>query len=38
MTECLAVAAIDLEGIEAAGPGSGVCVGTPSRACRSRSR
>ena len=29
MTECLAVAAIDLEGIEAAGPGSGVCVGTP---------
>lgn len=29
MTECLAVAAIDLEGIEAAGEGSGVCVGTP---------
>lgn len=29
MTECLAVAAIDLEGIEAAGAGSGVCVGTP---------
>lgn len=29
MTECLAVTAIDLEGIEAAGEGSGVCVGTP---------
>ncbi|WP_422114743.1 alpha/beta fold hydrolase [Brachybacterium sp. UNK5269] len=29
MTECLAVAAIDLEGIEEAGPGSGVCVGRP---------
>ena len=29
MTECLAVAAIDLEGIEAAGEGSGVCVGRP---------
>ncbi|MBB5831278.1 alpha/beta fold hydrolase [Brachybacterium aquaticum] len=29
MTECLAVAASDLEGIEAAGEGSGVCVGTP---------
>src|SRR5699024_10688270 len=29
MTECLAVAAIDLEGIEAAGEGDGVCVGTP---------
>src|SRR5699024_376329 len=29
MTECLAVAAIDLEGIEAAGQGDGVCVGTP---------
>ncbi|MGY5764676.1 alpha/beta fold hydrolase [Brachybacterium sp. DNPG3] len=29
MTECLAVAAIDLAGIEAAGEGSGVCVGTP---------
>ena len=29
MTECLAVAAIDLEGIEAAGEGSGVCVGAP---------
>ncbi|WP_420835776.1 alpha/beta fold hydrolase [Brachybacterium vulturis] len=29
MTECLAVAAIDLEGIEAAGEGSGVCVGPP---------
>jgi acyl-coenzyme A synthetase/AMP-(fatty) acid ligase/pimeloyl-ACP methyl ester carboxylesterase len=29
MTECLAVAAIDLEGIEEAGEGSGVCVGTP---------
>ncbi|UEJ83063.1 alpha/beta fold hydrolase [Brachybacterium halotolerans subsp. kimchii] len=28
MTECLAVAAIDLEGIEAAGDGPGVCVGT----------
>jgi acyl-coenzyme A synthetase/AMP-(fatty) acid ligase/pimeloyl-ACP methyl ester carboxylesterase len=28
MTECLAVAAIDLEGIEAAGEGPGVCVGT----------
>ncbi|WP_240613403.1 alpha/beta fold hydrolase [Brachybacterium endophyticum] len=27
MTECLAVAAIDLEGIEAAGDGAGVCVG-----------
>ena len=29
MTECLAVAAIDLEGIEAAGEGAGVCVGRP---------
>ena len=29
MTECLAVAAIDLEGIDAAGEGSGVCVGAP---------
>ncbi|MFC7374612.1 MULTISPECIES: alpha/beta fold hydrolase [unclassified Brachybacterium] len=29
MTECLAVAAIDLEGIDRAGEGSGVCVGTP---------
>ncbi len=29
MTECLAVAAIDLEGIEEAGSGSGVCVGRP---------
>ena len=29
MTECLAVAAIDLEGIEQAGEGSGVCVGRP---------
>ena len=29
MTECLAVAAIDLDGIEAAGEGSGVCVGRP---------
>ena len=29
MTECLAVAAIDLEGIEEAGEGSGVCVGRP---------
>ncbi|HIY25079.1 MAG TPA: alpha/beta fold hydrolase [Candidatus Brachybacterium merdigallinarum] len=29
MTECLAVAAIDLEGIEAAGEGDGVCVGAP---------
>ena len=29
MTECLAVTAIDLAGIEAAGEGSGVCVGTP---------
>ncbi|HEX7351948.1 alpha/beta fold hydrolase [Brachybacterium sp.] len=29
MTECLAVAAIDLEGIEDAGEGSGVCVGRP---------
>ena len=29
MTECLAVAAIDLEGIDAAGEGSGVCVGRP---------
>ncbi|WP_157975686.1 alpha/beta fold hydrolase [Brachybacterium sp. YJGR34] len=29
MTECLAVTAIDLEGIEEAGEGSGVCVGTP---------
>ncbi|GAA1709067.1 alpha/beta fold hydrolase [Brachybacterium phenoliresistens] len=29
MTECLAITAIDLEGIEAAGPGAGVCVGTP---------
>ncbi|UYG16153.1 alpha/beta fold hydrolase [Brachybacterium huguangmaarense] len=29
MTECLAVTAIDLEGIDAAGTGSGVCVGTP---------
>lgn len=29
MTECLAVAAIDLEGIEEAGPGAGVCVGRP---------
>ena len=29
MTECLAVAAIDLAGIEEAGEGSGVCVGTP---------
>jgi len=29
MTECLAVTAISLEGIEAAGEGSGVCVGTP---------
>ena len=29
MTECLAVTAIDLEGIDAAGEGSGVCVGTP---------
>lgn len=29
MTECLAVSAIDLEGIEAAGAGSGVCVGRP---------
>ena len=28
MTECLAVAAIDLEGIEAAGAGNGVVVGT----------
>jgi acyl-CoA synthetase (AMP-forming)/AMP-acid ligase II len=29
MTECLAVTAIDREGIEAAGEGNGVCVGTP---------
>src|SRR5699024_1383434 len=29
MTECLAVAAIDLDGIEAAGQGDGVCVGSP---------
>ena len=29
MTECLAATAIDLDGIEAAGEGSGVCVGTP---------
>lgn len=29
MTEILAVAAIDLEGIEAAGEGAGVCVGRP---------
>jgi acyl-coenzyme A synthetase/AMP-(fatty) acid ligase/pimeloyl-ACP methyl ester carboxylesterase len=29
MTECLAVTAIDLAGIEAAGQGPGVCVGTP---------
>ena len=29
MTECLAVTAIDLDGIRAAGAGSGVCVGTP---------
>ncbi len=29
MTECLAVTAIDLEGIGAAGEGAGVCVGTP---------
>ncbi|AXK45236.1 alpha/beta fold hydrolase [Brachybacterium saurashtrense] len=29
MTECLAVAATDLEGIEAAGDGAGVCVGRP---------
>ena len=29
MTECLAVAAIDLDGIEEAGEGSGVCVGRP---------
>lgn len=29
MTECLAVTAIDLEGIEEAGEGAGVCVGTP---------
>lgn len=29
MTECLVVAAIDLEGIEAAGEGPGVCVGRP---------
>lgn len=29
MTECLAVAAIDLEEIDAAGEGSGVCVGRP---------
>lgn len=29
MTECLAVTAIDLAGIEAAGEGAGVCVGTP---------
>ena len=29
MTECLAVTAIDLEGIDAAGEGSGVCVGRP---------
>ncbi|WP_193106876.1 alpha/beta fold hydrolase [Brachybacterium sp. FME24] len=29
MTECLAVTAIDLEGIEEAGQGSGVCVGRP---------
>lgn len=29
MTECLAVAAIDLDGIERAGTGSGVCVGKP---------
>lgn len=29
MTECLAVTAIDLAGIEEAGEGSGVCVGTP---------
>jgi acyl-coenzyme A synthetase/AMP-(fatty) acid ligase/pimeloyl-ACP methyl ester carboxylesterase len=29
MTECLAVTAIDLAGIEAAGDGPGVCVGTP---------
>lgn len=29
MTECLAVAAIDLDGIDAAGEGSGVCVGRP---------
>ena len=29
MTECLAITAIDLDGIEDAGEGSGVCVGTP---------
>ncbi|EYT50337.1 alpha/beta fold hydrolase [Brachybacterium muris] len=29
MTECLVATAIDLEGIEAAGPGAGVCVGRP---------
>lgn len=29
MTECLAVAAIDLDGIDAAGEGPGVCVGRP---------
>lgn len=29
MTECLAVSAIDLDGIEAAGAGNGVCVGRP---------
>ncbi|MDO5661536.1 MAG: alpha/beta fold hydrolase [Brachybacterium sp.] len=29
MTECLAITAIDLEGIEAAGTGDGVCVGHP---------
>lgn len=29
MTECLAVAAIDLDGIEEAGSGNGVCVGRP---------